>query len=158
MSTYLVVYIMIIDLPFSSIKKKLKKLIFPNDRIGNHKVVGLPTCKPLWLAVAHLLRWHTCSETKSFNNGSRLPVWSPDQQSCPFIKYNCLPHTYPFRLLFPKPQTYPSVNMSKITACLYTRVIVTKLPVYPHKHFLAILHGALQTCLYIYASPYTQIF
>ena len=89
---------------------------------------------------------------------TRLPVWFPDRQSCPYIKYNCAPHTCPFRLLSPKPQTYPSVNMSKITACLYTRVIVTKLPVYPHKHFLAILHGALQTCLYIYASPYTQIF
>ena len=49
----------------------------------------------------------------------------------------------------PKPQTYPSVNMWKInnelTACLYTQVIVTQLPVYAHKHFLAIIHGPLQT-------------
>ena len=38
---------------------------------GNQKATGLPTYKPLWLAVAHPLRWshRTCSETKSFNNG-----------------------------------------------------------------------------------------
>ena len=29
----------------------------------------------------------------------RLPVWYPDPQSYPFIKYNCAPHTHPFRLL-----------------------------------------------------------
>ena len=63
------------------------------------------------------------------SRSSRLPAWSPDQQNCPFIKYNCAPHTCPFRLLSPKPQTYPSVHVSKInnelTACLYTQVIVT---------------------------------
>ena len=46
---------------------------------------------------------------------THLSVWSPDQQSCPFVKYNCAPNTYPFRLLSPKPQTYPSVSMSDIS-------------------------------------------
>ena len=91
-----------------------------------------------------------------------LSTRSPDQQSYLLIKCNCALHTYSFRLLSPKPQTYPSVSMSKInnelTVCLYTQVIVTKLPVYPHKQFLAILHGSLQTCRHSYASPYPQIF
>ena len=118
-------------------------------------------------------QWRTCSEGHSApaqkpnhsipcnSLSTRLPVWFPDRQSCPFIKYNCAPHTCPFRLLSPKPQTYPSVNVWKIynelATCLYTQVIVTKQPVYPHKHFLAILHGSLQTCQHSYASPYPQI-
>ena len=126
----------------------------------------LPTDPYDWL-------WSTCSDghittaqkpkcsITCNSRSTRLPVWFPDRQSCPYIKYNCAPHTCPFRLLSPKPQTYPSVNMSKInnelTACLYTQVIVTILPVYPHKHFLAILHGSLQTCRHSYASPYAQI-
>ena len=115
-------------------------------------------------------QWRTCSEGHSApaqkpnhsipcnSVSTRLPVWFSDQQSCPFIKYNCAPHTCPFRVLSPKPQTYPSVNVRKIynelAACLYTQVIVTKLPVYPHKHFL---HGSLQTCRHSYASPSPQI-
>ena len=91
-----------------------------------------------------------------------LSTRSPDQQSYPLVKYNCAPHTYPFRLLSPKPQTYPSVSMSKInneiTVCLYIQLTVTKLPVYPHKQFLAILHVSLQTCRHSYASPYPQMF
>ena len=136
-----------------------EKLKIPNDWIGNHKTTGLPTYKPLWLAEAHLLRWpyRTCSDghiapaqkrncSIACNSlSTRLPVWFPDWQSCPFIKYNCAPHTCPFRLS-PKPQTYPSVNMWKtyneLAACLYTHVIVTKLPVYQHKHFLFLFFTA----------------
>ena len=48
---------MIIDLPFSSMKKiEINYYSFANDRIGNLKAIGLPTYKPLLLAVAHLLR------------------------------------------------------------------------------------------------------
>ena len=97
-------------------------------------------------------QWRTCSDghiapaekpNRSITCNSlstRLPVWFPDRPSCPFIKYYCAPHTCPFSLLSLKPQTYPSVSVWKIyielAACLYTRVIVTKLPVYPHKFFL----------------------
>ena len=89
-------------------------------------------------------QWHTCSEGQSTpaqkpnrsipcnSLSTRLPVRFSDPQSCPFIKYNCAPHTCPFRLLSPKPQTYPSVNVwkiyNKLAACLYTQVIVTKKP------------------------------
>ena len=119
-------------------------------------------------------QWRTCSDDHMtpaqkpnrsitcISLSTCLPVWSPDQQSCPFIKYNCAPHIYPFKLLSPKVRTYPSVSVSKInnelTTYLYTQVIVTKLPVYPHKHFLAIPHGSLQTCWHSYASSYPQIF
>ena len=149
-------------------EKNSNKLFFPNDWIGNHKAIGLylPTNPYDW-------QWRSCSDghiapaqkpNRSVTCNSlstRLPVWFPDRQSCPFIKYNCAPHTCPFRLLSSKPQTYPSVNVWKIfnelATCLYTQVIVIKLPVYPHKHFLAILHGSLQTCRHSYASPYPQI-
>ena len=47
---------------------------------------------------------------------------------------------------------------NELTVCLYTQEIVTKLPVYPHKQFLPILHGSLQTCRHSYASPYPGIF
>ena len=157
---------MIIDLPFSSMKKKKKS--FQLIRYENTKLLDYPptnlydwqwcTCSDGRIAPPQTL---TCSVTcNSFS--MCLPVLSPDPQSCLFMKCNCAPHTCPIRLLFPNPQTYPSVNISKInnelTTWLCTQMIVTKLPVYPHKHFLAILHGSLQTCQQSYASPYPQIF
>ena len=125
-------------------KKSNKLLFFPNDwdrkpqiywttylqtrMIGN----GAPAQKPN--------RSITCNSL-----ATRLPVWFPDWPSCLFIKYYCAPHSCPFRLLSLKPQIYPSVNMwqiyNELATCLYTHVIVTKLPIYPHKLFLAILHG-----------------
>ena len=152
-----------------------EKLKIPNDWIGNHKTTGLPTYKPLWLAEAHLLRWpyRTCSDghiapaqkrncSIACNSlSTRLPVWFPDWQSSPFIKYNCAPHTCPFRLS-PKPQTYPSVNMWKNIQR------ASRMPVHScdsHKttrlstqaFFVSILHGSLQTCRHSYASPYPQL-
>ena len=114
-------------------------------------------------------QWHTCSDDHIVPAQKpnlsitciSLSTRSRDQQSYPLVKYNRAPHTYPFSLLSPKSQTYPSVSMSKInneiTVCLYTKVTVTKLPVNPHKQFLAILHGSLQTCRHSYVSPYPQI-
>ena len=97
-------------------------------------------------------QWRTCSDghiapaqkpNRSITCNSlstRLPVWFPDRQSCPFIQYYCAPHTCPFRLLSLKLQTYPSVNVWKIytelAACLYTRVIVTNLPFIHTSFFL----------------------
>ena len=107
-------------------------IFFPTDQIQNHKGVGLPTNKLLWLAVAHLFRWrwHTCSDAST--------CMASRPKSCSLIKHNCAPHTCPFRLLSPSPQTYPSANMSErnneLTSC--SQVIVTKLLIYPRMHFL----------------------
>ena len=93
-------------------------------------------------------QWHTCSDDHIVPAQKpnlsitciSLSTRSRDQQSYPLVKYNRAPHTYPFSLLSPKSQTYPSVSMSKIinelTVCLYTQVIVTKLPVYAHNFLL----------------------
>ena len=149
---------MIIDLPFSLMKKnQINSSSFANDWIKNHKAIG-PTNSYDHIAPAQKPNHSiTCISLSMC-----LSIWFPDQQSCLFIKYNCASHTYPFRLLSPKLQTYLSVSVSKInnklTAYLYTQVIATKLPIYPHKYFLAILQGSLQTCQHSYASPYPQIF
>ena len=120
-------------------------------------------------------QWRTCSDghiapaqkpNRSItcnSHSTRLPVWFPDRQSCPFIQYYCASHTCPFRLLSQKLQTYPSVNVWKI----YTEPWASRMPVhscdshkstvYPHKLVLAIFHGSLQTCRHSYDSPYPQI-
>ena len=83
-------------------------------------------------------QWRTCSDghiapaqkpNRSItcnSHSTRLPVWFPDRQSCPFIQYYCASHTCPFRLLSQKLQTYPSVNVWKI----YTEPWASRMPVH----------------------------
>ena len=65
---------------------------------------------PALRAIAHLLRNQIIQYHVTVFRRVYLYGFS-DRRSCPFIKYNCAPHTCPLRLLSPKPQTYPLVNV-----------------------------------------------
>ena len=91
---------MITDLPFSSMKKI--EINYYSFLLIGKETTNLLDCLP---TNPYDWQWRTCSNdhiapaqkpdnSKTCNSRpTRLPVWSPDQRSCPFIKYNCAPHT-----------------------------------------------------------------
>ena len=131
------------------------------DRIRKHKAIWLPPYKPLWLAVAHQLKWpyRTCSKTNSCNSLSTHLPYGLQTHKVAHSWNTTVHHMYAYwdyglQTHRPTRQLICKKINSELTACLYTQVIATQLPGYPHKHILAIFRGSLQTCQQSYASSY----
>ena len=144
---------MITDLPI---------LNYYSLQLIRYKITKLLHCLPTNPYDWHLLRWlyHTCSETKFFINIFRcVYLYGLQTNKVSSSLSTAVYHTHVSSgccLLAHR----PSVNMSeidKVTTCLYTETIVTKLPFYPHAFSCYSSLLTANICHHNYDASYPQI-